>query len=254
MACGATNRGGRDESAMICKRRGEGGWEIIYQRNHALLAAEMLADWPEEERPQPWFQLLNACSQHDHGWMENEKDPLVDEYGHPVDFLHMTTESSITMSRRNLRNAEAQSRWCGILVARHLEYLFGFKNEPGTEQFVAEVRGLRHGWMGEIGESVENVEQMYELLCWADTLSLLVCCQPSEFTESLRLKAQGQEYQAREVGEGVWTVEPWPYRHARLHLDYEVRLLKSERFETADALRDALASSHVIVRRLELCR
>lgn len=238
---------------MICKRHAE-GWEIIYQRNHALLAADMLADWAEARRPQPWFQLLNACSQHDHGWMENEKDPLVDEQGHPVDFLHMTVESSIAMSRRNLRNAEAQSRWCAILVARHLEYLSTFKDDAESSAFGTEVQRLRRDWMAEVGAKEAHVEEMYELLCWADSLSLLVCCEASDFTRSLALRAQGQEFSAREVGGGVWTVSPWPYRSDRLHLEYEVRLLSQPRFADAQAFRETLSRTPVTLRALELRR
>lgn len=239
---------------MICKPHGDQGWEIIYQRNHALLAAEMLAPWPQDRRPQPWFQLLNACSQHDHGWMENKLDPLVDEHGHPVDFLHMTTESSIAMSRRNLRNAEAQSRWCAILVARHLEYLCSVKDDPLTAAFAKETRASRQAWMEEVQTTSQHVEEMYELLMWADSLSLRVCCQPSEFTESLTLKAQGQEFQASRVEHDVWTLAPWPYAQDKLNLQYEVRLLEQARFDDAEALREALAKATVTVRQLELRR
>jgi hypothetical protein len=235
---------------MICKRHGH-GWEIIYQRNHALLAAELLADWPLDQRPEPWFQMLNACSQHDHGWQENELDSLVDEQGRPVDFLHMSTESSIVMSRRNLRNAEVQSRWCAVLVARHLEYIFAFKDEPETHAFIAECRDQRQGWMAEIGAEESQVEALYELLCWGDTLSLLVCCPPSEFTESLRLTAQGRDYQAQERSEGLWTLDPWPYRSPSLKLEYEVRHLPQSRFENAEALREALRQTAVTQKKVE---
>lgn len=243
----------REEAPVICKRR-DNGWEIIYQRNHALLAAEMLVDWPEDKRPEPWFQLLNACSQHDHGWRENEKDPLLNEHGHPMDFLHMTTESSIAMSRRNLRNAEAQSRWCAVLVARHLEYLFSFRPEPEALAFSSQTLAQRQGWMAEIALTEDQVEAMYELLLWADTLSLLVCCQPSEFTRSLHLAAQGQQFQAAEVEQGVWTVAPWPYRVPSVKLDYEVRHLPQARFDSAEELREELCKTGVTMKTLELRR
>lgn len=238
---------------MICKPLGaRKGWEIIYQRNHALLAAEMLAPWPAERRPQPWFELLNACSQHDHGWLESRLDSLVDEEGQPIDFLHMTTEATLAMSRRNLRNAEAQSRWCAILVARHLEYLFSAKDDTATADLARQTRSARLDWMKEVSASEAQVEELYELLSWADSLSLLVCCQPSEFTESLALKAQGQNFQARQVQEDVWSLSPWPYLLDSLCLTYEVRVLEQQRFDDAQALRDALARASVSLRRLEL--
>lgn len=238
---------------MICRRQVD-GWEIIYQRNHALLAAELLAPWPARRRPQPWFALLNACSQHDHGWLEIEADSLLDEYGQPVDFLHMPTDSSIALSRRNLRGAEAQSRWCAVLVARHLEHIFAFKNEPATEAFVTEIRKIRQAWMAESGLRETNVEELYELLCWADTLSLLLVCQPSEFTESLALRAQGQTFTLRALHPGAWQLNPWPYRQEKLSFDYEFRHLAEPRFADDEIFRLALSGAKVQTREIELRR
>lgn len=237
---------------MICRRKGD-GWEIVYQRNHALLAATMLEDWAEEKRVQPWFQLLNACSQHDHGWQENEDDPRVSEEGYPADFLHMPMDTTLAMSRRNLRNAEAQSHWCAILVARHAEYLYSFKDDDQTKAYLKEVHGERRQWMKEIGVDEGPVEEMYELLRWADSLSLLVCCEPSDFTRSLELVAQGEEYTARDCQDGrTWTLHPWPYRQRSLSLEYEVRYLSQPRFPSHEALRAVLSSAAVTVRKLEM--
>ena len=236
---------------MICRQLDQ-GWEIIYQRNHALLAAEMLADWRPEQRPHPWVQLLNACAQHDHGWQENDGDALVNEQGHPVDFLHMPMDTTLEMSRTNLTNADSQSHWCAILVSRHAEYLYSSKDDEETQAYVEEVKEFRAQRMKAVGVTSDQVEKMYELLCWADTLSLLVCCQPSEFTRSLELNAQGQEFKAVDQGDEVWTLSPWPYESPVVKLDYEVRHLPQSTFASSLELRQALDQAKVSVRRLEL--
>jgi hypothetical protein len=236
---------------LICNPNGHQGWEILTQRNHALLAAELLAPWPPERRPQPWFQLLNACAQHDHGWLESELDCLVDETGRPIDFLHMTIEASLGVSRRSLQHAEAQSRWCAILVARHLEYLFSAKDDPATLACAAETRSRRQAYMEELGVSRQHVEEMYELLCWADSLSLVLCCQDLEFTRMLSLQAQGRDFTVHQLGRDRWSLSPWPYPEARLRLQYEVRVLPQSRFADAKALRQALRQASVEVRTLE---
>lgn len=41
------------------------GWEIITQRAHALLAAELVAPWKTEEHPPCWVAILAALVQHD---------------------------------------------------------------------------------------------------------------------------------------------------------------------------------------------
>jgi hypothetical protein len=236
---------------MICKKRGD-GWEVIFQRNHALLAAEILADWKPEHRPQPWIQLLNACAQHDHGWQENDKDYLLSERGEPLDFLHIPMQTTLVLARRNLLNADAQSRWCAILVARHGEYLYSFKDDPDSQSYVRELKEFRTSRMADIDVSAHHVEKMYELLCWADSLSLLVCCDPSDFTRSLELKAQGREYHAEQVREDLWSLHPWPYQSQTVELDYEVRVLPQPSFASPQELREALYQSPVTLRRLEL--
>lgn len=235
---------------MICRRRGQ-GWEIVFQRNHALLAAEMIFDWKPESRPQPWFQLLNACTQHDHGWNETVSDALVDKNGHPVDFLHMPMEVTLAMSRRNLDNASAQSRWCAILVARHAEYLYQSKDDDQTKAYLAELQAYRQTQQVQIGVSDQHMEEMYDLLCWADTLSLLVCCDPSDFTRSLDLTAQGLGYEAKENG-SVWNLHPWPYRTPYLQLQYEVHYLEQDSFASDQELRDALSQAPARLHTVEI--
>lgn len=238
---------------MICKRRGE-GWEIVFQRNHALLSAEMLAPWREEKRPQPWAQLLNATAQHDHGWREDIDDALIDEHGHPLDFLHMPISHAQAIQQRNLSNADSQSRWCSILVARHAQYLAGFKEDEEARIFADQVEVYRRSRMEEIAVSDDHVNAMYELLCWADTLSLLVLCQASDWTRSLKLQAQGLHFQLEQRQETVWTLDPWPYRVEVVKLDYETRYLEQDTFASADDLRNTLLETPVVIRRLELRR
>lgn len=43
----------------------EDGWEIILQRNHALLAAQICAHWKTSNQPKQWIETLIACADHD---------------------------------------------------------------------------------------------------------------------------------------------------------------------------------------------
>lgn len=236
---------------MIC-RRTDRGWDIITQRHHALLAAKLLADWRQERRPEPWSELINACSQHDHGWMESVSDALVDEHGQPLDFLHMPVEAAIAISRRSLHNSELNSRWCALLVGAHVEYLSSFKDDPTTSDFAKEVAATRREVMGQLALDEARLEELYELLRWADVFSLMLCCEPSEFTASLELSAQGQTFSATATGCDRWSLQPWPYRSRRLQLDYEVHELDRHTFANDEALREALREAPLRSRRLEL--
>ncbi|MBD3561045.1 DUF3891 family protein, partial [Planktothrix sp. FACHB-1355] len=43
----------------------ENGWEVIYHRAHALLAAELAGQWREKDRPLRWIETIAAISHHD---------------------------------------------------------------------------------------------------------------------------------------------------------------------------------------------
>ena len=208
----------------------------------------MLADWQPEHRPQPWGQLLNACAQHDHGWMEEQFDPLLDTQGELLDFLSLPFDVTLDIAQRNLQNAESQSRWCAVLVARHVEYLFRGKDDRQAREALAELQGRRAAWMQDLGVEAPQVEELYELLCWADTFSLLVCCPPSDFTRSLQLTAQGLSFEAHDNGKGRWSLSPWPYRQNSLQLSYETRRLPEDSFSSLEEFRQALRSASVLER------
>mgnify|MGYP000754117155 CR=1 FL=1 len=59
----------------------EKGWEIIYHRGHALLAAELAAHWRAADRPERWIETLAAIMQHDD--MERERE--AEDHLTPID-------------------------------------------------------------------------------------------------------------------------------------------------------------------------
>ena len=75
----------------------------------------------------------------------------------------------------------------------------------------------------------EWVERHYEMLLWADTLSLLLICPPSEFTDSLTLSAQEVSFELLSLSKTEFTLTPWLFHQPKLSVDYE-RLVVPERF------------------------
>ena len=45
----------------------EQGWDIVFQRAHAILAAQIALGWKVSERPEPWTELVAAIADHDDG-------------------------------------------------------------------------------------------------------------------------------------------------------------------------------------------
>ena len=64
----------------------EQGWEIITQRAHGLLAAQVAMDWRKKDRPERWTETVIAIAEHDDASIELEADDLLTPQGGPVNF------------------------------------------------------------------------------------------------------------------------------------------------------------------------
>lgn len=40
----------------------EKGWEVIYHRAHALLAAQLAGHWNAKDRPIRWLETIDRCN------------------------------------------------------------------------------------------------------------------------------------------------------------------------------------------------
>ncbi len=63
----------------------QNGWEIIYHRAHALLAAQLAGQWRRKDAPARLYETIAAISHHDDLEKEWEEDSLT-EAGAPKDF------------------------------------------------------------------------------------------------------------------------------------------------------------------------
>lgn len=92
------------------------GWEVIYHRAHALLAAEIAAQWNVKERPMRWLETIAAISHHDDLEKEWEGKHITDA-GAPLDFtLIKDTKASDVASLRELAN---NARYRGHLYGKY---------------------------------------------------------------------------------------------------------------------------------------
>lgn len=62
------------------------GWEVIYHRAHALLAAQLAGRWRCKDAPVRLYETITAISHHDDLEKEWEEDILT-EAGAPKDFM-----------------------------------------------------------------------------------------------------------------------------------------------------------------------
>lgn len=240
---------------MICTRV-EDGWEVIYQRAHALLAAELVAPWQAPAQPERWTELLTATAQHDNGWQEWEAARRLTPLGTPLHFRETPVEDLVAQSERAVRRAWHQSLWTGLLVSTHVDHLYAGMEAPELKTLLDAQRALRAKWRRALGVTQQAVDADYEYLLFGDTFSLVLCLGDLPFGER-RIEIEtvgGTRYWAWQRADETVGVDPWPYGRDAFEVGVDVYRLRQLTFANEAALADALADARPERRRWTLTK
>ncbi|MDU0369785.1 DUF3891 family protein [Hymenobacter endophyticus] len=223
------------------------GWQIIYQQAHALLAAQLLHQWPAFLPTDQWVGLLAAAAQHDDEQADWTGHYGLTPAGAPANFT--MKEFSLEQATRLMHAARFQGRWRSLLTSLHLSTLYeslrGQKAE--IDSFLDEQLACQKTWRRELKLKKTEADQAYTLLHWCDRLSLILCRQElPEMGRALEIHhgPDGRRYEVlRPAEEGPVQVQPWPFRETHFSVSVEATVLSQLQFrddeELAQALREA---------------
>jgi hypothetical protein len=252
---------------MIVRDLGDGQLLCINQTTHAMQAVGFCRHWgnPDFTPPEPFEAVMAGIFLHDNGWWEWEQAPEVRADGYPMDFVHGPTwEHKLELWRRGVSRAFAQHPYAGVLVMRHAAILYR-KALPGlsgaeqaaTSAFVAEqaqweakARRLlcdQHDWAGALEEAA--IEANTRLLQFGDQAALVVSMPWAEDGRvgPVPTDARGGFVELRlRHGEGVVTLDPWPYRLPSFEVSVHGRVLKRHTFAGHEEYRAALAAAPLL--------
>lgn len=224
------------------------GWEIIYHRGHALLAAEIAARWGRNERPARLVETIAAIFAHDD--LEREwKGGHLTQAGTPLDYT-LNEDVDVPLLRSLVESALYRGRWVALLISMHLDYVQAPRKGKIAEldAFLAEQSRLRTRWRKELEASREEIEEAHAFLSWCDYLSLILCQrQLPERGRAVEIARgpDGRRYDARQRDDGTVQVEPWPFGVKRFTVSVEVSELSQVRFENDAAFAKALQAAPV---------
>lgn len=232
----------------------QNGWEVIYHRAHALLAAQIAGHWQKSNSPVRLYETIAAISHHDDLEKEWESHSLT-EAGAPLDFTISTADEqeSLQMWKKHLENARYRGRWVTLLTSLHLCYLSQDKWEkPGEwRDFLQEQVTLQQQWQKELGIDKDEAERAYQFLNWCDRLSLILAQgKIPDGNRALEITSgiDGVRYDVRELEDEKLTVEPWPFEDNEFTVNVEAQNLSQLKFDTQDELVNALKEAPVKVR------
>ncbi|MEC4817275.1 MAG: DUF3891 family protein [Scytonema sp. PMC 1069.18] len=226
----------------------EKGWEVIYHRAHALLAAQIAGHWHPNKRPMRWLETIAAISHHDDLEKEWEGNYLT-EAGAPLDFtLYKNTD--LKNLQGLTQNARYRGRWVAMLISMHTSFLHqGRRGEsPELDNFLDEQLQNQKQWREELNLSKEEVEEAYAFFQWCDRLSLILCNRVlpagERFLEIATLP-DGTRYDVLQYSDGNLTVKPWVFLEEKFTVSIEASYLEQLKFDSSEELSQALQTAPI---------
>jgi hypothetical protein len=232
----------------------QNGWEVIYHRAHALLAAQLGGQWRRKDAPARLYETLAAISHHDDLEKEWEEDNLT-EAGAPKDFM-LSSKADVRAGIQKLadlaKNALYRGRWVALLISMHISRL----NESSRGQFpeldklldeqLENQQRLRKG----LGIKKEEVDAAYAFMQWCDRLSLILCQQELPDDErflEISKGPEGQRYDIMQRSDNLVVVKPWPFQDDKFTVNVEACDLSQVKFDSNTELTQALQEAPIKV-------
>ena len=235
----------------------ETGWDIIFQRAHALLAGKIAMQWRVSERPEPWTDVLSAIVDHDDGQRDWQTRAHLTEAGAPLDFTYQATD--LAQAKRTVRNARYRSRWVALLTSMHTSALYerlrGTDSEMDT--FLDEQQDYQRKLRRAVGIRKEEAEKMYRLMFFCDACSLVLCKGevPSNGNRLELATTPGRQtaYIFQRDDERL-SLDPWPFEHANFTVKVDVFRLQQLSFKNDQELHEALDEAEVLDKQWSFAR
>jgi hypothetical protein len=234
---------------MIVKPHPE-GWEVIFQRSHGVLAAQIAFHWQKSQRPRRWIETMLATAEHDDAQEDFSGKKHITESGSPMDFKMQ--ELYIHQPQLNAKYALQKSRWMGLLNSQHITFLWEEKRgkEAALDKLLDEQQVLQKKLIKDLKITAKEAQQAYHILEWCDALSLLLCqdlVQPEERKMEISTAPDGTIHQLwQRKADGTLVVEPWCFEEENFEVAIDVRLVKQLVFKNDAELEKALQKATII--------
>lgn len=231
----------------------EGGWEIVYQPAHGLLAGKLAEHFSEDRRCEFWLETKTAIFGHDDNkvaFRSGERTYITD-VGAPKDFtlVSMTSKQRFKEVRDRIENAYRKHRWIGLLESRHAAFIYADNTtSKSLRTLLTDEQSRRTSVLRSLKRKQRDLEQAYEVMRWSDRCSLILCqSRIPEMNRRLEVITfrDGTRSDISRRENGSLMVEPWPFSVDEFSVATEVHLLSQLSFGDDAELRAALDSADV---------
>ncbi len=171
---------------------------LVLQIDHSRIAGLLAAHWGNDQfaKLKPYASMVLAAQEHDSGWWDWEIKPTVNEQGYPTDYIgsikHLGQGVWLDFYRHGIERLAARDLYAGYNVSMHgeglltqgmglLPYMPDYTDNPAVQQFVAEQKKLRAGWLQELRKDQALQELTSDTYLWTNFKLMEVFDQFAQF-------------------------------------------------------------------------
>ena len=226
----------------------EDGWQVVTQRSHGILAAQLGAQWRAKDRPSRWMETLLAIAEHDDAETELDGENLLTPTGGPLNFdmkvfdlAHCEKLSMLTQTK---------NRYIALLTSLHMEFLYrtDATDNKICSSFLKKQATLREKWRKALQLTEAETLRIYDLMEWCDACSLLLCqcrLQPEKRKLEISTGPDKKTYHLVQANDKTITIEPWPFEAKSFDVSFEYRIIKQLQFASSADFRKAFLKAPV---------
>jgi len=228
---------------------------VIKNIEHAALATKLAENFGNQdfEAPEPRAVLLDLITHHDHGWLEIDDAPPINEIdGLPFNLVHTPFEHILKTSKGSPDFNEKRSDFAGLLSSMHTCGLYngryGLSDAINLDWIpdaysddVEAMLAFEMERQERLKEKLKNSElgddkvifRAYKFLQFVDACALYFNMNPAGQrgkTKFLNVPVSLQEdcdIELIEGADGLYQFKPYPFKLERFSLDFEGRYLKA---------------------------
>jgi Protein of unknown function (DUF3891) len=226
------------------------GWEIIFQRSHGLLAAQIGFYWQKSQRPARWLETLVAIAEHDDAQEDFTGRNYITEAGAPKNFK--MDAISLVQPRNITDYSYRKSRWVGLMDSMHVSFIYEPKRgmDKAMDKLLDEQHEKQKETIKALKITKKEAQTAYELVEWCDAFSLLLCqglVQPEERKMDISRGPDGTMHQVwQRQTDDTLVVEPWCFEENEFEVTLESRVVTQLQFKDDFDLEKALKKAEIV--------
>ena len=228
------------------------GYEIIFQRNHALLAGELARKLKKTFRPPRWTETLSAILEHDDGQTDWGDADWVSEEGKPVDFSERGFD--LAQAIKVTQESAYKSSWIQLLVSMHSTSLCKACDDRTDEMsdFIREQEKIQKELIKSHSLRKSEIQSYYRFLRWCDECSLILCKGELETNKpkplivgeittqtSVKISSKSGNY---------FTVSPWCFQEESFSVTAELYRLNKPSFQSTEELKNEVSKTRPVTK------